>query len=122
MEQSSTSSEAPPRPRSDLTNLVRYAERVQNWTDGKSFPDYQQDTLLNDAVERNLIEIGNIIHRLETTAPELYQQIPQAREWYAFRIKLVHARWKLLPTIVWQTIQEDLPPLLKAAQAMLINR
>lgn len=119
MATSSTNSEPPPAPQSDLTNLVRYAARINNWTAGKSFSDYRENVLLNDAVERNFIEIGNIIRRLENSAPELYRQIPQAQSWYAFRIILVHLRWRIDPDIVWRTTRNDLPILVNAAANLL---
>ena len=118
METSSTRSDAPP-PQSDLSKLVRYAERIQNWTTGKLFSDYRADTLISDAVERNFIEVGQIIHRLEASAPELYHQIPQAESWHGFRIILVHFRWRIDQTIVWDTIQIDLSVLIQAAGGLL---
>ena len=119
MEQSFTSSEGPPTPQSNLANLVRYTERITEWTAGKDFADYQGNILLSDAVERNFIEVGEIINRLEVSAPDLYRQIPQAQRWYAFRIILVHLRWQIDHTIVWDTIQRDLPVLVEAANGLL---
>ena len=119
MEPSFTSSEGPPQQQSNLANLVRYAERIREWTAGKSFSDYQANILLSDAVERNFIEVGEIINRLEDAAPDLYRQIPQAQRWYAFRIILVHLRWQIDHTIVWDTIQKDLPILIEAANSLL---
>ena len=115
----STNSDSPPTPPSDLTNLVRYAGRINNWTAGQSLSHYRENTLLNDAVERNYIEIGNILRRLENSAPELHRQLPQAQSWYAFRIILVHLRWRIDPDIVWRTTQNDLPILLNAAANLL---
>lgn len=119
MEPSSTNVNDPPTAAEDLANLVRYAQRITEWTAGKSFTDYQADTMLSDATERNLIEVGNIIHRFETTAPQLYQQLPVAVDWYAFRIRLDHVRWRIDQTVVWDTIQRDLPVLMEAAEGLL---
>ena len=119
MAMSSTKSNSPPDPDEDLRNLLRYAECLHCWTERKSLVDYLADTILNDAVERNFIEIGNIIHRFETTAPHLYQSIPQAQEWYAFRIKLDHIRWTVRPDIVWETTRQDLPVLIQAANRLI---
>ena len=119
MVMSSTNVNDPPTAAEDLADLVKYAQRIKGWTDAKSFEDYQADTMLSDATERNLIELGNIIHRFEVSAPRFYQQIPKAGGWYAFRIKLDHARWKIDHTIVWDTVQKDLPVLIAAANGLL---
>lgn len=109
----------PPTPAEDLTSLFRYARRIQGWTTGYSFSDYQLDTKLSDAVERNFIEIGNIMHRFERVAPDLYHQVPNSDLWYAFRIKLDHTRWTIDQTIVWDTIQTNLPVLIQATSRLL---
>lgn len=119
MEPSSTNAEAPPTPQADLANLIRYAQRIERWTAGKSFTDYQPDLILNSAVEREFIEIGAIIHRFETAAPELYRQLPEAGNWYAFRIILVHIRWEIDQQIVWEAARKDLPALIAAATNLL---
>ena len=118
---SSTSSDAPPTPPADLANLIRYAQRIEHWTAGKSFADYQPDLILNSAVEREFIEIGAIIHRFETAAPEFYQQLPEAGNWYALRIILVHIRWEIDQQIVWEATQKDIPALIAAAARLLPN-
>ena len=103
----------------DLASLLLYAERISLWNAGKPFTDYQPDLMLKDATERNFIEIGNIIHRFEKTAPHFYQQLTKAEEWYAFRIKLDHIRWKIDDAIVWDTIHTDLPTLIQEAKVLI---
>lgn len=116
---SSSTATTPPTPEADLGSLLEYTGRIREWTANKSFADYRQDTMLSSAVEREFIEVGNIIRRLELNAPHLHRQIPKANKWYAFRIRLDHIRWEIKPDIVWQTIQQDMPELVQAAADLL---
>lgn len=115
----SSTAATPPTPEADLSRLLEYTGRIRDWTANKSFADYRPDTMLSSAVEREFIEVGNIIRRLELNAPHLHQQLPNANQWYAFRIRLDHIRWEIKPEIVWQTIQQDVPELMQATADLL---
>lgn len=80
MATSSTSFNDPPTAAQDLASLLLYAQRIRIWATGRSFATYQANIMLRDATERNFIEIGNIIHRFERTAPHFHQQLPDADE------------------------------------------
>lgn len=73
------------------------------------------------AVTESLIVIGEAAGAILRLVPEIEQQAPglwaQLKDAYDMRIILTHEYFRVDPTIVWQTIQQDLQPLAGALAA-----
>jgi uncharacterized protein with HEPN domain len=79
------------------------------------------DTLLQDAVLRNLGIIGEAAHRLLADAPEFaatHPEIPLAKI-YATRNRITHAYEEVDMEIVWNLVVNDVPALLPVIAAAL---
>ena len=75
--------------------------------------------MLHAAVGREFTIIGEALNRLHKIAPALTDQIPERRSIISFRNILVHGYDIVDDTVVWETIQLDLPQLIRRVEEML---
>lgn len=83
---------------------------IQHYIGEKTtFAAYEQDPLLRDAVERNLITIGEAVRELK----KIDEAIPISHDgrFVHARNKLAHGYDKIEPMLVWSIIWNQLPVL-----------
>jgi uncharacterized protein with HEPN domain len=102
-----------------LEDVRQAAQFIQDFTTGRSLPEYSTDAMLRAAVEREFIIIGEALGRLEKLDATLAVQITAYRQVIGFRNVLVHRYGVIDDSIVWQAIQDDLPVLKQQAEALL---
>lgn len=103
-----------------LEDIVECVERIEHYVSELDLAGFQADTLVQDAVVRNLITIGEVV----THVPgELMAQAPEIpwQDIRGMRDLVVHAYWNQSIPIVWQAVTEDLIPL-KASVLALLGR
>jgi uncharacterized protein with HEPN domain len=106
-------SKHPERAQDYLEHILRALERIQRYTAEKSATDFMTDTLLQDAVLRNLGIIGEAAHRLLADSPEYaakHPEIPLAKI-YGMRNRITHAYEEVDMEIVWNLVLFDVPAL-----------
>lgn len=114
-------SKHPERTQDYLEHILGALKRIQRYTSGKSAVDFRSDTLLQDAVLRNLGIIGEAAHRLLADAPEYaatHPEIPLAKI-YGTRNRITHAYEEVDMEIVWNLVLFDVPALLPKVVAAL---
>jgi len=103
----------PDRAQDYLEHILNALERIQRYTSGKSAADFEADTLLQDAVLRNLGIIGEAAHRLLADSPDyaaMHPEIPLAKI-YGTRNRITHAYEEVDIEIVWNLVVFDVPAL-----------
>lgn len=109
-----------PSARERLLHINQAIERVAQYTNGKEFADYASDSMLRDAVERNLTIIAEAVLALdEMQEAGAAQEFSQYKRIIGFRIRLTHRYYELDDETVWRTVLHDLPILRAEAQALL---
>jgi uncharacterized protein with HEPN domain len=111
----------PDRAQDYLEHILDALERIQRYTAGKSAADFMADTLLQDAVLRNLGIIGEAAHRLLADSPDYaarHPEIPLAKI-YGTRNRITHAYEEVDMEIVWNLVLFDVPDLLPKIVAAL---
>lgn len=98
-------------PRAYLWDAQASANRILEFTRGRSLGDYLADDLLRAAVERQFEIIGEALNQLTRAAPSIAQRIPDLRQIIAFRNLLIHGYAAIDQRTVWRTIQDDLAKL-----------
>jgi len=91
---------------------------IQMFTTDMDFASFQRDAKTQRAVELNFIIIGEAAAQIPDEIEEQNPQIP----WHlmrAMRNRLVHVYFGIDPTLLWDTIQNDLPPLVPLLRALL---
>lgn len=89
----------------------RALARVQEFSAGKSFTDYESDALLRSAIERQVQIIGEALNQLARVDPDRAARIPDLRGIIAVRNIIVHGYATLDNTLVWAILGEDLDAL-----------
>lgn len=99
----------PERAQDYLEHILEALERMQRYTAGKSVEEFEADTLIQDAVLRNLSIVGEAARRLMTDAPQFvdaHPEIPLAKI-YATRNRITHAYEEVDLKIVWNLVTLD---------------
>ena len=103
-----------------LWDILQAARRAIEFTQDKTFADYQASPLLQYAVERALEIVGEAANRVtvefQGTHPEIpWRKVADMGNW------LRHAYEKTEDRILWDTIQEGLPALAAAVKRLLAS-
>jgi uncharacterized protein with HEPN domain len=106
----------------------RWIERVQDildaiseilsFTQGLDFKAFQHDSKTIKAVELNFVIIGEAAANIPDNVQVTYPNIPW-RLMRNMRNRLVHIYFSIDPLIIWNTVQNDLPPLVPLLEALL---
>ncbi len=69
-----------------LEDIRHAAQRIEDFTKGRSLADYGTDDMLRNAVERLFIVVGEALSRLEKVDAALAKQIAEYRKIMAFEM------------------------------------
>ena len=97
------------------------AEKIQAFTRGRQYADYQSDDLLRSAVERQFEVIGEALNQLSQRQPETCRCISGFRRAIAFRNILIHGYAEIDDEVVWGVLENDLPTLLDDVLTLLAS-
>jgi uncharacterized protein with HEPN domain len=73
-----------------LEDIRLSCEEILNFTEGKTFQDYQKERLLRSGVERQFEIIGEAMTRLVKTSPNVANQVSHYKRVISFRNILIH--------------------------------
>jgi uncharacterized protein with HEPN domain len=97
-----------------LQHILEAIDRATAYAkEAQSFDEFEQSVLLQDGILRNIGVIGEAAVKIAQSDPALvsrYHTIPW-REMQTMRHKLVHDYFDIDLSVVWDTVQRDLPPL-----------
>ena len=102
-----------------LYDIQRAAGLLQEFTEGKTFADYEGDTLLKSAVERQFEVIGEAMTQLAKTDESVADRISQYQRIIAFRNVLIHGYADVDDWLVWDVLQSNLPTLAHEIEDLL---
>jgi uncharacterized protein with HEPN domain len=106
-------------PPSSLRDIYEAIESIERFVEGMDFPSFQADEKTSAAVERKLLVLSEAAHRLGDAAEHLCPGIP----WNNIRgigNWLRHQYDGVDPSVIWQTIEQDMPPLKAAVSNALV--
>lgn len=92
-----------------LYDIEQAARRILQFVIGKTENDYATDIMLRSAVERQFEIIGEATNRLRKANADLAAQISNYDKIIAFRNLLIHGYDIISDSVVWNTIENDLP-------------
>lgn len=101
-----------------IQDILDAMEKIQRYTSGANLETFECDEELIDAVVHNLTIIGEAAHHVPSEITAHETDIPW-RQMIDLRNYSVHAYWNLRPVVIWDTIQNDLPPLVEPLRNLL---
>ena len=112
----------PERVEDYLEHIADAIERAIRYTGSLgSLAALEQDELAQDAIVRTRTVIGEAAVRIHKEAPQFVTEHPQLpwTQMRGIRNKVVHDYFDVAWDVVWDTVEQDLPPLLDQVRALL---
>ena len=101
-----------------IGHMVERIRRIQASLQGVSDEQFYQSSLLIDGVTYNFAIIGEAANNVSIAMRNKYLDIPW-RTIVAMRNFLIHEYIKIEPRLLWETAQNDLPPLLRQLENII---
>lgn len=93
-----------------LLDILDAIDRITSYVAGLSYEEFLADWKTQDAVTRNIEVIGEAARSLPADFRASYPNIPWD-EIVGMRNVIVHEYFGILPDVVWDVIQNELPTL-----------
>jgi uncharacterized protein with HEPN domain len=106
------------RDAASIWDMVQAIRRIQEFTAGLSFDDYQASILIQSAVERQLEILGEAAARVSETLRQTYPEIHWRRT-VGLRNIIIHRYDEIQQDIIWNIITTELATLLTQLQPLL---
>ena len=101
-----------------LTDIRDAISRIERYTKGKDLADFRMDELVHDAVERCIEIISEASRRIPDELKEKHPEIPWHNVANIGNV-LRHRYNSVSIPMLWEVVQQHLPPLKRAVRAML---
>ena len=104
--------------RERIRDILGAIAEIQQFTRDMDFETFCRDDRSIRAVEMNFIIIGESANQIPTEVEEMYSNIP----WNlmrAMRNRIVHVYFQIDEKLLWDTVQNDLPPLISILGKLL---
>lgn len=108
----------PRNPRDHLDDIVQEARKALAFVEGMDYETFQRDDKTAYAVVRALEIVGEATKRIPPETRDRFPEIPW-RSMAGIRDKLIHDYVSVNLEVVWNTVMEDLPPLIPRIQRVL---
>ncbi|MCK4623895.1 MAG: DUF86 domain-containing protein [Phycisphaerae bacterium] len=101
-----------------IRDILDSVEVIREYTAGMGFETFSGDRKTIDAVVRNMTIIGEAANNVPVEVTDAHPEIPW-RLMRDFRNVVVHVYFGVDVNIVWDTTQNNLPPLVKPLEKLL---
>lgn len=101
-----------------LDDILQCIQQIEEYINAISYDQFEKDIKSQDAVLRRLEIIGEAVKNLSQELRNSHPSIPW-KEIAGMRDILIHEYAGVLLRRVWNTIQEDIPPLKKEIQSII---
>lgn len=94
-----------------LLDIRQALDDIGDFTRGLDLEAYLRDAKCRAAVERKFEVMGEACTRLRDRFPDVFEEVPDARQMISFRNRLIHGYDSVDDAIVWDIIMRKLPVL-----------
>ncbi len=101
-----------------LDRILSYIAKIDSYLTNISKTQFEQNSMMQDAIIKQVENIGEAATKLKQLDPQLYQQL-DLKEAASMRHILVHDYDQIDIEIIWQTIKQDIPQLKTKLQKIL---
>jgi len=102
-----------------LRQIVDYIDDIETYVKSAEYNDFENSSLLQDAVIRKIELIGEAAKRLSVAFWEQYRDTLPLAEAVSTRNRLIHQYDDIDLKIIWNTINYDLPGLKRKLKEFL---
>jgi uncharacterized protein with HEPN domain len=101
--------------------MIEAADRILAYTNGVLKEQFLADTMMQDAVVRNIEIIGEAANNLVESSPEIVQRYPSIpfAQIYGMRNRVAHGYFAVSMDMIWETVQTDIPELKNSLAALI---
>ena len=103
-----------------IQDILNAIAKIRRYVSDVDFETFENEEEIMDAVIHNLTVIGEAANHVPQEIRSRYPDIPW-RQMIDLRNFSVHAYWNLHPSVIWDTILNDLPPLVELLNRLLSN-
>lgn len=98
-----------------IEHIIEAIIRIEGYVKGLDLESFVENSIVQDAVIRNIEIVGEAANNITTADSGFAQQHPHLRleEAYRMRNALAHGYYSVNLLTVWNTVQNDLPVLKK---------
>jgi uncharacterized protein with HEPN domain len=107
-----------PRDRVYLLDILEAARGAMRYVAGKTRTEFMSDEQCQDAVIRRLEIVGEAARRVSDEARRQHDSVPW-RDIVGFRNVLIHQYDGVDLTLVWETVQNQLPLLIETLEKII---
>jgi len=93
-----------------LRHIIDAFLQIERYTNGFTYEEFLSNSLLQDAVIRQLEVMGEAARNLSADLQNEYPAIPW-RQMISLRNRMIHAYFNVNLQIIWEIIQGDIPNL-----------
>ena len=101
-----------------LLDMLLAARDAVDFADGVTFAQFEQSRLHQNAILKAIEIVGEAAARIDNETRQAHSEIPWS-EIIGMRNRLVHAYFEVDLTRVWETVQDDLPRLIKLIEPLV---
>lgn len=101
-----------------VRHMLDAAQEAVSFARGRSRKDLDHDRMLMLSIVKSVELIGEAASRVSEEGREKHSEIPWA-DIIAMRNRLIHAYFDIDLDRVWDTVTDDLPPLIAALQQVI---
>ena len=104
--------------REGVRDILDAIAEIGKFTSGMDYETFRADDKSIRAVEMNFIIIGEAASRIPDSIESQYPEIPWALM-RAMRNRIVHVYFQIDEKLMWDTVQNDLPPLVPVLKKLI---
>ncbi len=105
--------------RKRLLDALGACEAIAQFVGTSDFATYKADPMRRSAVERQFEIVGEALGRAAQEDDALHSRLPELRRIVGLRNRLIHGYDAVSDAIVWDIVQNKLPPLRAELAALL---
>ena len=106
-----------------LLHMLDALDAILSYTSGVDLEGFLTNRMLRDAVVRNIGIVGEAAKQLLDVAPDFsskHPEIPFAQV-YGMRNRVIHGYSSVNPSVVWDSVRDDVPELRRQIVEVLEN-
>lgn len=101
-----------------LLDMLLASRRIKKYTQGFDFSRFENDEVIQDAVMRRILIIGETARKVSPEFKEDHPEIPWLRI-IGMRNRRIHEYFRIIPEKVWEVVDKDLPVLIDLLEPLV---